>query len=429
MEQNEIQYIYQLFTQSKGVSIDTRTIEKGQLFFAISGENFDGNQFAQQAVEKGAIGAIVSDNSLEGDEFVCVNDTLEALQQIARHHRLTFTYPIIGLTGSNGKTTTKELLVSMLSVSLHGKATKGNLNNHIGVPLTLLSFTNDQDYGIVEMGANHVGEIDSYCQIALPDIGVITNIGKAHIGEFGGLQNIIQGKTELFEDVSKRKGLIIFNEDETHLSHWIERKVKKVVVSQLISEQAEMQALQFTPTISGKIISNNHSINFLSHLGGEYNYKNIRLAAAISIHLEISIDNIALGIQNYEPKNNRSQWIQTKSNEIFLDAYNANPSSMYESINHFMSVDKPNKVLIIGDMNELGEFSDEEHSKLIQFVESLDQLHEVYLVGPKLSELNKNAFKTNNLVKEQLVKTPIEGSTILIKGSRSLQLETLVNYL
>lgn len=422
--------LYTVFLASKGISTDTRTISEGQLFFALQGDNFDGNQYAEMAIEKGAVAAVVSSKNSVGDKYVYVEDTLSALQQLAKYHRDQFDIPIIGLTGSNGKTTTKELLFRVLSTKYSVLATTGNLNNHIGVPLTLLRLERSHEVAIIEMGANHLNEIDSYCQIARPTHGIITNIGLAHIGEFGGKQNIFNAKTELFNYVLKYDGIIFFDEKEDELTKY--RSLPNSVTSSATSTEFSVACIKESPNIEFKValgvekVFEGHSI-----LGGEYNFQNICLTLTVGHSFNCSIKNMLQAIKEYVPSNKRSQVIETNRNTIYLDAYNANPSSMKLAIDYFMGLDKKNKCLILGDMKELGKYSEEEHRKIYTFLqENQSKYNKCYYVGDEFQKLTLiNTFKnTQELVSTGILKD-IQGSIIFIKGSRSICLERLVDEL
>lgn len=422
--------IYNIFLQAKGISTDTRTIVEGQLFFALQGDNFDGNQYAELAIQKGAIAAIVSSKDLIGDQYIYVEDTLIALQELARHHRNQFNIPVIGLTGSNGKTTTKELLLRTLSTSYSVLATVGNLNNHIGVPLTILCLTKEHDIAIVEMGANHLNEIDSYCQIANPTHGVITNIGLAHIGEFGGEQNILKAKTELFKYVLYHDGVIFFDEKEEKLNLY--QSIPQAVYASSSKTDFSILCLRESPKVHFEIrLADQEPCQGISVLGGKYNFQNISLALTVGHYFSCPLLPMIRAIETYIPNNKRSQIIHTKRNTIYLDAYNANPSSMKLAIDYFLGLNHKASYLILGDMKELGEYSHEEHQKLYSYISKRQSEYiECFYVGTEFCKLNiNNAYTSVNELKASMQQKNIESGNIFVKGSRSIYLEQVVNVL
>lgn len=421
--------LYKVFLNATGISTDTRTIEQGQLFFALQGDNFDGNQYAEMALNKGAIAAVVSSEELVGDKYICVQDTLETLQKLARYHRDQFDIPIVGLTGSNGKTTTKELLAKALSTSFHVLATEGNLNNHIGVPLTLLRLKNEHEIAIIEMGANHLHEIDSYCHIANPTHGVITNIGLAHIGEFGGEENILKAKSELFDYVLNNQGYIFFDENESKLSSY--QLNKHSVMSTSHSSEFRITCIQASPHIQFEILCANARYTGSSYLGGKYNFQNIALALTVSNFFSCPINPMVQAIGSYISSNKRSQIVKTGRNVIYLDAYNANPSSMKLAVEYFLGLDRKQNCLILGDMKELGNFSEEEHKKILSFLNNNSSKYvQYFLVGDEFMKLgSKNTFRSVQELIASNVLDEINGSDVFIKGSRSICLEKVVDYL
>lgn len=424
--------IYQLFSEHPVISTDSRQIQPGSIFFALKGESFNGNAYAEKALELGASCAVIDEPEYASNEkFFVVSDVLTTLQELARHHRRQFNIPVIGITGSNGKTTTKELIHNVLTTKYRTIATRGNLNNHIGVPLTLLGISPETEIAIIEMGANHPGEIDFLCRIALPDYGLITNVGKAHLGGFGGFEGVIRTKTELSHFLSEHGGVMFLNNRDELLVNRIKNRdlirfgapPGNVILLNLIADPFVKLEVQF-PDRSIVVIE--------SKLYGRYNANNILAAVSIGQHFGISSDRIKMAIEAYQPANNRSQIINTGRNMLILDAYNANPSSMEAALSMFAETDYSQKTVILGDMLELGEESDHEHQQILNFIDQL-KFQQVYLVGPVFTRLNtkrENAcFQDCELARMWLEHHRIENSTILIKGSRGISLEKLTDIL
>lgn len=426
----EIPQIHELFLECNSISIDTRKIQPGCMFVAIKGERFDANTFAKEALEKGAHYVIIDNSDYFIDEkTILVNDSLVTLQELAKFHRKYLGLPIIGLTGSNGKTTTKELIHAVLSQKFNTKATVGNLNNHIGVPLTLLSFDQTTEFGIVEMGANHQKEIEFLCGIAQPDFGYITNFGKAHLEGFGGVEGVIKGKSELYDYLSAHGKKVFVN-----LNDPIQ-----------VDKTSQMDALTFAVGNSHADTSIEHvaadpfveigfsGIRIQSHLIGLYNANNISAAVAIGQYFKIAPQAIKQAIENYIPENNRSQLVHKNSNEIILDAYNANPSSMAVAIANFSQLQKENKIAILGDMFELGTESLPEHRQVVQLLENQPEI-ECYFIGNDFYQ-SKSAAKHFHFYErfESFVPALQElhwnHKTILIKGSRGMALERVLELL
>jgi UDP-N-acetylmuramoyl-tripeptide--D-alanyl-D-alanine ligase len=425
-----IQDIHNLFLQCKSVSIDTRKIEKDSMFFAIKGENFDANTFSVKALELGALFVVVDNASYVIDErTILVENSLESLQALAKFHRDYLKLPIIALTGSNGKTTTKELINVVIAKKYKTKATVGNLNNHIGVPLTLLSFTKDTEIGIVEMGANHKKEIEFLCEIAQPDFGYITNFGKAHLEGFGGVEGVIQGKSEMYEYLAKNDKLVFVNlEDPIQIEKSAGIKSFTFGINNATAD-LKINSIKANPFVV--IDYDNFSVE--SHLIGLYNANNINAAIAIGYYFKVEEEDIKQAIETYIPENNRSQLLRIDSNQIILDAYNANPSSMVVAITNFLQLENQNKVMILGDMFELGDESKQEH-KLI--VDSLlnQKKSECYLIGKsfyenKVAQENIQFFDTFDAFVAHLKTIHFKDNTILIKGSRGMALERTLEYI
>lgn len=425
-----IQNIHDLFIKCSKVSIDTRKIEPNSFFVAIKGQRFDANTFAKEALEKGA-GYVIIDNAeyFIDERTILVNDSLETLQELAKFHRHFLNIPIIALTGSNGKTTTKELINVVLSKKFKTKATIGNLNNHIGVPLTLLSFTKETQIGIVEMGANHQKEIEFLCDIAQPDYGYITNFGKAHLEGFGGVEGVIKGKSEMYAYLKANDKSVFVNLDDAI------QKEKTEHFHRITFSQKDKNVAVFIDGVSAnpfvKIKTLGAEIN--SHLIGLYNANNINAAITIGNHFEVPTEDIKMAIESYIPENNRSQLLTKGSNEIILDAYNANPSSMMVALENFIQLDKNNKVVIIGDMYELGEESLSEHKAIVEFL-SQKSSFESHFVGKdfftnSIQKPNFHFYKTFEDFTQYLSSVKLENKTILIKGSRGMALERTLEYL
>lgn len=402
---------------------DTRKIEPGVIFFALKGPNFNGNNYAQEALKKGAIAVVIDEDTLPSNNNVFrVNNVLLCLQELARHHRLQFDIPVIAITGSNGKTTTKELLHAGLSTSKSVIYTQGNLNNHIGVPLTLLNINKTHDIAIIEMGANKPGDIKELCEIAIPTHGLITNVGKAHLEGFGSFEGVINTKTELYAFINQQKGTLFFRGTDNILTS----KIPKEVIHISYGINSDNCDFNFKSTVSNEFASISYgNTKISSQLIGEYNNMNIASAVTICITLNCPLDKVKEGIEQFKPTNNRSELQHIGSNSIIWDAYNANPSSMelaLHNLSHLKS--HKNKVAILGDMNELGPHSAIEHKTLIENAEQLRLT--TYYVGPKFKEFQvSNHFDTVDVLQDYLKENPIENSTILIKGSRSIQLEKL----
>ena len=427
----EIDDIYSLFSKSSGISTDTRTINKKNLFFCLKGENFNGNSFIDQAIDLGASFVIYDEKKLnhKSEKTIKVKNALETLQLLAKHHRSKFKIPIIGLTGSNGKTTSKELINSVLSQKFNVTSTSNNFNNHIGVPLTILEINRKTDLAIIEMGANHLGEIDLLCSIADPNIGYITNFGKAHLEGFGGIEGVIKGKSELYEYIRKKKGVVLVNNDDS-----IQREKSRGIKTFSFGKSKNSNYLTYNTTSNKSLCEaslNNKKIK--SNLYGEYNFENINASIAMGIHFNLSFEQIKNGIKNYIPKNNRSEIIRTKNNLILADSYNANPTSMKVSIQSFIKLRDIKKILILGDMHEIGKTSLIEHETILSSIKRNEDL-KIFLVGKIFNQLKFNSeriqffYKINELI-SHLKKNLIMDYTILIKGSRKINLEKVIPFL
>lgn len=424
-----IEQLYQLYLQYPSVQTDTRKLQKDDLFFALKGENFNGNLFAQKAIDLGAAYAIIDERGQNTNEkFILVSNVLETLQQLANYHRQQFQIPFLAITGSNGKTTTKELIHSVLSTTYKTYTTSGNLNNHIGVPLTILKINSDAQVAVIEMGANHLGEIASYCNIALPTHGLITNCGKAHLEGFGSEEGVKKGKGELFDHIRKTKGTAFIMWDYNYLRNM---SAGIHVVKKYGTQNAEItgHAVQ-----EGQFLSVNFKQGFqgsiVTHLIGEYNLPNVLAAVTAGKYFNVKDENIKSAISNYIPSNNRSQLLQKNGTKIILDAYNANPSSMLPVIRNFAQSNEPGKILCLGAMAELGENSVQEHESIIDLISNY-QWKDVLLVGGDFLKIN-SAYKIFSSVSEAgeyLRNTDTSDTSILIKGSRAMQMEKLVDYI
>ncbi len=443
----QIEELYKLYLASTGITTDTRKIAKGNIFFALKGDKFNANTFAETALNKGAAYVVVDElvepkwKTKYGARFILLRNVLRTLQQLAGYHRQQLKCPVLAITGSNGKTTTKELIAAVLSKKYKTFATKGNLNNHIGVPLTLLSIKGySAEFAVIEMGANHQGEIASYCEYTKPDYGLITNIGSAHLEGFGGIEGVLKGKTELYRDIASRNGKVFINsESETLISNW-----------------------QLTPAISGmKQIGNNtnaitygkaadaycngeiktgtefltvvtEGVEIKTNLVGDYNFENVMSAICVGKYFGVELPLIKEAIENYTPTNNRSQKIVEGTTTIILDAYNANPSSMLEAIKNFEKLETENKVAILGQMMELGEYSRAEHEKIFAATENLQNTKRVF-VGAGFEFVNQlpatrsiKWFETTEDLAAWYRQQQFENTSILIKGSRKNELEKIL---
>jgi UDP-N-acetylmuramoyl-tripeptide--D-alanyl-D-alanine ligase len=433
-----ISLLYKIFEQHSVVCTDTRDIKKEAIFFALKGTNFNGNAFAEQAIKAGCAYAVVDEEQyVKGKNFLFVPNVLEALQALANYHRRMLNTPVIAITGSNGKTTTKELIYLALSKKYNTISTKGNLNNHIGVPLTLLTLTNVHEMAVVEMGANHVGEIAELCAIAEPDYGIITNIGRAHLEGFGGPEGVKKAKGELYEYIKKKKGLLFVNADDETL---VKLAAGNRILSYGTTNQVDVQGTlvkadpfvkmrwkrkeSLTPLIDRHLED--------THLAGRYNFENLLAAATIASHFGVDEQKINEALESYTPSNSRSQLIDKGTNKILLDAYNANPTSMKAAIDNFGDMKWPNKILVLGDMLELGADTAKEHQAIIDLIKEKD-VAQVFLVGKYFKEVKNTIgaqlFNTAETLCEYFKKNSVTNSSFLIKGSRGVKLEKVVEVL
>lgn len=428
--------LYHIYLQHPVISTDTRKIAPGSLFFALKGEKFDANTFAAQAIEAGAAYAIIDNPQYKtGDRFLLVDDVLSALQNLARHHRRQLHIPIIGLTGTNGKTTTKELINAVLSQHFKTYATQGNLNNHIGVPLSILSINDTHEAAVIEMGANHQKEIELLCSISQPSHGLITNVGKAHLEGFGGVEGVKKGKGELYDFLASSGVTFINCDDKVLMEMASKRELDPIVyygesnpsslVSGKIVENAPLLTLEWTD----KRNETNHTVK--TQLTGEYNLPNILVAICIGLYFKLTPGEINAGISGYQPKNNRSQITQTTTNTLICDYYNANPSSMAVAIENLGRIDAKHKVLVLGDMFEMGDEAAKEHEAIIKkaIETTVDERifvgHEFYKLSSPFRGLG-GFYSTVDEAIEGLKSNPVRNATVLIKGSRGMALERLV---
>jgi UDP-N-acetylmuramoyl-tripeptide--D-alanyl-D-alanine ligase len=426
----DIASLYQLYLKSGKVSTDTRQIAPGSLFFAIKGPKYNANAFAQEAIAKGASYAVVDEKEyVIGEQTILVPDGLTALQQLATYHRDHLKIPVIGLTGSNGKTTSKELLNAVLSKKYRTLATKGNLNNHIGVPLTILSIDSSVEIAIIEMGANHVGEIALLSSIAKPTHGFITNIGKAHIGTFGSFENIIRGKSELYQHLITQDGVIFINSQNPILANMAKR-FKNPIFYPAKGDYYQCELISADPFIK---IETEEGTILNTQMIGSYNFENIAAALCIGKYFGVEPAKAEQAVVEYVPGNMRSQIIQKGTNTIILDAYNANPSSMQAAVESLAGMKAKNKVAILGDMYELEEEAEKEHRTLGNLLQE-KKFHRVYLCGTLIRAAKEECptarhFETRELLIDELKKNPITDSTILVKASRGMGLEGVVVFL
>ncbi len=430
MKLGSIEALYSIYTKHPSVVTDTRKLKLGDLYFALKGPNFNGNAFAIQALEQGAAYAIVDEeipNSLAFQERILfVDDVLTTLQALAKYHRQQFNIPFIGITGSNGKTTTKELVYAVLASHFKTYTTQGNLNNHIGVPLTLLSIPKDAEMAVIEMGANHLHEIESYCSYTLPTHGMITNCGKAHLEGFGSEAGVKKGKGELFDFLSAHNGTAFVMEDYDYLQT-MSNKIPNVIGYGQHNGQIQGEAIDHNGMLTVKINKGIDIDQIQTNLVGGYNLPNVLAAVAIGQEFKVPNDKIKSAIENYIPTNSRSQLLTWNNNEVILDAYNANPSSMKLAVENFAKINKENKIVCLGGMRELGADTLMEHQLLI------DQLNQtnwenVLLVGSEFKPCVHNYlyFDTVQEAKAWLHAQTLKGYTLLIKGSRGIQMEQLI---
>lgn len=425
--------IYDLFRNSTGINTDSRTIKPGEIFFALWGDKFNGNTYTEEALGRGASWAVIDDPLYETDSTILVDDSLFELQALAAHHRRMLNVPVLAITGTNGKTTTKELIAAILCRKKKIHYTRGNLNNHIGVPLTILSAPADTEMMVIEMGASHIGEIRSLCLIARPDFGIITNIGTAHIEGFGSFEGVVKAKTELYEHLRKVNGIALYNDKDPVLTEKIFKMVNRAVpFSDPTGIELLLDIISSDLYLKVRATYQHKSYDINTSLFGVYNHENIKAAIATGLFFDIPFEEIVKAVEDYHPENNRSQVLRKERNTLICDSYNANPSSMINAIRSFNNLASEHKLIILGDMLELGDKTEAEHERILQELKSLNP-EAVYLAGPVFSSLaDKYGYKsfvnTENL-KEHLKKNPLKGFTILIKGSRGIGLDKIYDLL
>ncbi len=420
----ELYKIYQLFPS---IQTDTRQLKQGDIFFALKGDNFNGNLFVKQAFEKGAAYAVVDEEQTERSEkIILVGDVLTTMQQLAKHHRMQLNIPFIAITGSNGKTTTKELIHAVLSSTYKAYTTQGNLNNHIGIPLTILKIKKDAEIAVIEMGANHLKEIEGYCKYALPTHAIITNVGKAHLEGFGGPEGVKKGKGELFDFLRVNNGIAFAMWDYDYLRE-MSKGISTIIkygthdadITGIAGKSETFLEVEMTKGTSLKKIS--------TKLVGDYNLPNVLSAVAVGKYFNVEDEKIKSALENYLPSNSRSQMIEKDSNKIILDAYNANPSSMKAAIENFAKSNADNKILMLGAMAELGEESLEEHKNIINLISKYNWSKVILVGGDFLKTSNPYTTLNNSSeAKEWLQKEKLQNASVLIKGSRSMQMEKIL---
>ena len=429
MKLDLISRLYSIFKQYPIICTDSRTCPMDSLFFALKGDNFNANAFALSALEKGCRYAIIDEAEYKiDDRFILVDDVLKTLQKLATFHRQQLSMPIIAITGTNGKTTTKELIAIVLKEKYNVLYTQGNLNNHIGVPLTLLKLKHEHEIAVVEMGANHLGEIKQLCEIARPDYGIITNVGKAHLEGFGSFEGIKKTKAELYDYIVRNGKLIFINPNNEDLCEMaknagVDNKIVKYIDGKIVNSSPFLEMELFhSPQEAGLVVRSN--------LIGVYNAENILASATIAHYFAVSNEQIKHGLENYIPQNNRSQFIETEKNKLIVDAYNANPSSMALAIKNFAQVDAASKFLILGDMLELGGQSEQEHQNIVDLLQE-NKFDNVFFVGKEFAKTNNSYrnFENTADLSEYIENEQIKNQYILIKGSRGIKLEQTIEKL
>ena len=422
--------LYDLFIHNPQITTDSRNCPKGSIFFALKGDKFDGNQYAGKALASGCVYAVIDNPDYYiGERTILVDNVLKTLQQLAHHHRKVLGLPIIGITGTNGKTTTKELLAAVLSTKFNLLYTEGNFNNHIGVPLTLLRLTHDHEMAVIEMGASHPGDIKELVDIVHPNYGIITNVGRAHLEGFGSFEGMIRTKGELYDYIRRSKGKIFIKKENEYLQS-IAKGIEQITYGNGDDAFASGQVVSCDPFLvfnwkqQGKL----HTVE--THMIGSYNLDNVLAAVAVGRFFKIPAERISRAIAAYEPTNNRSQFKKTDNNELIIDAYNANPSSMKVALDNFITMPVQPKAIILGDMRELGPTSDELHAEVVEQIKK-GQFDKVFLCGEHFSKVGKefSPFATTEAMTEELRRQPLKGYHILIKGSHSMGLEKLVDIL
>ena len=425
---SHIEEIYNLFYETSGISTDTRKIQKDSLFICLKGDNFNGNTFALKALDAGAKYVIIDEeNYKSNDKTILVDDALLFLQNLANYHRNKYSIPVIGITGSNGKTSSKELIKTVLSKKYNVLATEGNLNNHIGVPLTLLNIKEEHEIAIIEMGANKFKDIEELCNIAQPNFGIITNIGKAHLEGFINFEGVLKTKLELYQAVKNNKGELIINIEDKNLMNNIPKDVKYLSYGHSRNADIKGKLINLSPFVEMEWSNENYkSPKISTQMIGKYNFDNFLAAIAFGVRFEVSNEKINEAISEFKPTNNRSQVKKTDNNTIIMDCYNANPSSMQSALESFAMIEHPNKIIILGDMLELGLESEQEHVNILHLVKKLKL--NGFLIGPIFSKKHIDECEHFNSTKEGIeffTNNKIKNALILLKGSRGIGLEKL----
>ncbi len=423
----DVTQLYQLYLQHPGIKTDSRKIQTGDIFFALKGPNYNGNSFAKKALLAGA-SYVVVDEEIDGysARIIKTADVLLTLQQLAKHHREQFKIPFVAITGSNGKTTTKELIHAVLSSAFKTYTTEGNLNNHIGIPLTLLKIKNDAEMVVIEMGANNLTEIEDYCKYVQPDHGLITNFGKAHLQGFGSIEGVKKAKGELFDYLKETCGTAFVNADDKDMVN-MSKGIKNIITYGTVNGTVKGRVLNSASLLQVSITGDVIIDNLKTQLIGEYNLPNVLAAVTVGKYFSVPDKKIKIALENYTPSNSRSQLIRQGSNTIILDAYNANPSSMKAAIENFAKMEGETKILMLGGMMELGKDSKVEHANILKIIDE-HKWHKVILVGDDFRDLKHNYIMINNSseVKEWFTNQTFENTLILIKGSRSIQMEKIL---
>lgn len=418
-----------LLDDCNGISTDSRQITPGCMYIALKGANFNGNQFAQQAIEKGAKYAIVDEPEFaKGEHIILVENGLHFLQQLARAHRMRFTIPVIAITGSNGKTSTKELLNCVLQTQYNVLCTQGNLNNHIGVPLTLLQLNGCHQVAIIEMGANKLLDIDELCRIAIPTHGLITNIGKAHLEGFGSFEGVLRTKTELFDHVTANNGVLFVNADDPILMEAASTRTQQISTFGQQNGALRGKLAYLDPLVHFSWQQDAYQSEVIdTQMIGKYNFYNFLAALCVGAHFSVSPEQMNRALASYVPTNKRSQVERTKNNTLIVDCYNANPSSMLSALNSFVEIAHDSKMVILGDMLELGNEGPLEHQKVLDFL--LENNIQFLTVGPIFRQLNSEGFENTAQLKSAIENKPLQNKLILLKGSRGIALEQLIDCL
>jgi len=422
----DISNLYRLFLESAGVTTDSRKVEKNSIFFALKGERFNGNDYAAQVLEAGAAYAVIDEEEKRlNDQCIVVSNVLETLQELANYHRKQFDIPVLAITGSNGKTTTKELINEVLATTYKVHYTKGNFNNHIGVPLTLLAMPKDTEIAVIEMGANHLEEIDFLARIAEPNFGLVTNVGRAHLEGFGSFEGIIKAKGELYDYLGNHKGIAFVNQEENHLLE-MAALCENVITYESGEGNSNISFKSASPFLSISFDNGTNLEMIQTQLIGAYNYPNILTAITIGRYFKVSFMNMKKALEAYTPSNNRSQLVKKGTNTIILDAYNANPTSMKAALSNFSQMEADKKVVIIGDMLELGDESEQEHQEIINSIQDAD-FSQIITVGKEFLKVNSlNAYETIEDLKAKWDWEVFDNTTFLMKGSRGISLEKLL---